>query len=178
MNKREQIIAAATQLFMERGFENTPVALICDTAGVSKGLIFHHFRSKNELLREIFSRTTDRMIAINNAPTSSLKGRDRLRALLESFFLALVSNRKLFQFNLNMMLQPSTRWILDDLIEQRAHFLLTSTLAIFKDIDQEQAEVLSYNLIAELDGIALSYFSIYKNYPIDKMKNHLIQKYS
>lgn len=66
MDKKTQIIEVATQLFSERGFENTPLSLICETAKVSKGLIFHHFKSKNHLLREIFSKTTTTIVEINN----------------------------------------------------------------------------------------------------------------
>ena len=47
MGKRDQLIEIATKLFSERGFENTPLSVICETANVSKGLIFHHFKSKN-----------------------------------------------------------------------------------------------------------------------------------
>lgn len=178
MDKKEQIITTAQELFAERGFENTPISLICERAGVSKGLVFHHFSSKNELLREIFARTTDIMVDINTSTPSPLRGKERLHELLKSFFAELATNKQLFHFNLNMMLQPSTRLILEDLIKQRASFLLRSTLAIFEDIDPEKAELLSYHFIAELDGIALSYFSIYEHYPLDKMKAHLIQKYS
>ena len=178
MEKKEQIIAVATQLFAERGFENTPISLICETVKVSKGLVFHHFKSKNDLLREIFSRTTAIIKAINEPDASSTNATEKLRALVTSFFTGLADNRLLFQFNLNMMLQPSTRAILKDLIEMRASFLLRSVQNIFEEIDKANAVPLSYSFIAELDGIALHYFSIYDDYPLDQIKAHLIHKYS
>jgi len=178
MEKKEQIIAVATQLFAERGFENTPISLICETVKVSKGLVFHHFKSKNELLREIFSRTTDIIKEINEPSTSCTNATEKLQALLASFFTGLAHNKLLFQFNLNMMLQPSTRAILQDLIEKRASFLLNSVQRIFEEIDKDNAIPLSYSFIAELDGIALHYFSIYDDYPLDQIKAHLISKYS
>lgn len=178
MDKKEQIIAVATQLFAERGFENTAVSLICETAKVSKGLVFHHFKSKQELLREIFSRTTELIKNINATDPNCTTPQEQLKDMLESFFAGLAVNKMLFQFNLNMMLQPLTRSILQDLIDKRAAFLLRSVQEIFEEMDPENALVLSYAFIAELDGIALHYFSIYEDYPLAEMQNHLLKKYS
>ncbi len=47
--KREQIAAAAARLFAERGYVGTTTAGIARAAGVSEGIVFHHFRSKREL---------------------------------------------------------------------------------------------------------------------------------
>ncbi len=178
INKKDQIIAVATQLFAERGFENTPVSLICETAGVSKGLVFHHFKSKQELLREIFTRTTELIKDINATDSNNATPQERLKDRLDSFFAGLAANKMLFQFNLNMMLQPRTRSILQDLIDKRAAFLLQSVKALFDAIDAENSLVLSYAFIAELDGIALHYFSIYKDYPLADIQTHLLKKYS
>jgi len=65
MNKREELIKIAIKLFSEKGFENTPLSVVCEAANVSKGLISHHFKSKNGLLREIFRKTTHLIIEIN-----------------------------------------------------------------------------------------------------------------
>lgn len=178
MDKKEQIIAVATELFAERGFENTSVSLICETAEVSKGLVFHHFKSKQVLLREIFSRTTEVIKDINTTDLNCSSPQERLKDMLESFFTGLAANKMLFQFNLNMMLQPFTRSILQDLIDKRAAFLLQSVRETFDAIDAENALVLSYAFIAELDGIALHYFSIYDDYPLVQMQDHLLKKYS
>lgn len=178
MDKKEQIIAVATQLFAERGFENTSVALICETAAVSKGLVFHHFKSKQELLREIFSRTTAIIKDINATDPDCATPQERLKEMLESFFAGLAANKMLFQFNLNMILQPFTRSILQDLIDKRAAFLLQSVKGIFDAIDEKNSLVLSLAFIAELDGIALHYFSIYPDYPLTEMQTHLVKKYS
>ncbi|NET35533.1 MAG: TetR/AcrR family transcriptional regulator [Cyanothece sp. SIO1E1] len=178
MDKKEQIIAVATQLFAEQGFENTSVSSICEAAEVSKGLVFHHFRSKQELLREIYSRTTALIKDINATDPNCSTPQEQLKDMLESFFAGLAANKMLFQFNLNMMLQPFTRSLLQDLIDKRAAFLLQSVKAIFEEIDPENAQVLSYAFIAELDGVALHYFSIYPDYPLAEMKNHLLKKYT
>ena len=52
----ERLLAAATTLFAEQGFETTSVQRIVDAAGVTKGAMYHYFESKDDLLYEIYAR--------------------------------------------------------------------------------------------------------------------------
>jgi AcrR family transcriptional regulator len=46
---REKILEAATELFFTEGFSKTTTGAIGERAGVSKGTIFHHFPTKEDL---------------------------------------------------------------------------------------------------------------------------------
>jgi AcrR family transcriptional regulator len=46
---RERLIAVATELFAERGYEHTSIDAVLDHAGVSRGSLYHHFRNKEAL---------------------------------------------------------------------------------------------------------------------------------
>lgn len=51
------ILMTAQRLFMEKGFENTSIQDIIDhLGGLSKGAIYHHFRSKEDILVAIMNR--------------------------------------------------------------------------------------------------------------------------
>ncbi len=50
---RQRILDAASQLFLERGFTQTPVSAILTVAGVTKGGFYFHFASKAVLGREV-----------------------------------------------------------------------------------------------------------------------------
>lgn len=178
MDKKEELINIATKLFSENGFENTPISVICETANVSKGLISHHFKSKNGLLKEIFKKTTRAIMEMNVEGKPNLSPKQQLKQLLESFFIQLEADKFFFQFNLNVMVQPTTREVLKELIEERSSFIFQATLKIFTQIDKEDANVLSYIFIAELDGIALNYLGIFNEYPLEQIKNRIIKKYT
>ncbi len=179
MDKRNQIIDIATALFAERGFENTPLSAVCEKANVSKGLIFHHFKSKNGLLREIFSQTTALIVEINTSQQNTASTPPAiLQELLERFFAQLENDKLFFQLNLNIMLQPGTRAVLQDLIKERSSYLLHSVKSIFQELDAENALVKSYLFIAELDGVALDYLCIFEDYPLLQIKKQLLQKYA
>ena len=54
MNKRELLLEAATKLFVERGLHATPTSAITKEAGVSAGILFHYFNTKDDLIDELY----------------------------------------------------------------------------------------------------------------------------
>lgn len=52
-DKRARIVNAATRLFADQGFKKTTTAEIAREAGVSEGIVFHHFRNKQGVLTEV-----------------------------------------------------------------------------------------------------------------------------
>lgn len=59
VSRRELVIAAAVQLFAERGYEATSTAELARVAGVSEGTIFHHFKTKDGVLVHILTNMLD-----------------------------------------------------------------------------------------------------------------------
>lgn len=60
---RKLIIDKSTQLFLEKGYENTTIQDIIDhLGGLTKGAVYHHFKSKNEILLAVM----DNMYADNH----------------------------------------------------------------------------------------------------------------
>jgi len=52
--KRRLILDAAVRVFAREGFHGCRVADIADEAGVAYGLVYHYFRSKDEILDTLF----------------------------------------------------------------------------------------------------------------------------
>jgi TetR/AcrR family fatty acid metabolism transcriptional regulator len=57
--KLDRILGAAEHLFATQGFVKTTVDEIAATAGVSKGLVYDHYISKEELLSAVWSQQVD-----------------------------------------------------------------------------------------------------------------------
>jgi AcrR family transcriptional regulator len=54
--RRNQLLDIALALFAERGVENVSIKDLAAEVGVAPGLIYHYFRSKDELLVAVFQR--------------------------------------------------------------------------------------------------------------------------
>jgi len=52
--RKEEIFAAALRCFNERGYAETSISMVADRAHISKGGMYHYFRTKHELFLELF----------------------------------------------------------------------------------------------------------------------------
>lgn len=69
------ILDTAYRLFMQKGYEHTSIQDIIDQlGGLSKGAIYHHFKSKEEILIAV----TDRLSAQSNAQLAAIRDRKGL----------------------------------------------------------------------------------------------------
>ncbi len=74
IDKRRQILDAAIRVFARQGFHSTRVADIADEAGVAYGLVYHYFKSKDEVLNELFTeRWALLLAAIEEADASATR---------------------------------------------------------------------------------------------------------
>lgn len=73
----EKILDAAERLFLERGYERTTIQDIVDElGGLTKGAVYHHFKSKEEILDAV----SDRMF-FRNDPFEAVRSRTDLNGL-------------------------------------------------------------------------------------------------
>ena len=77
----QRLLAAATRLFAEQGYDRTSVQEIVEAAGVTKGALYHYFGSKDDLLHEVYAR----VLRVQQERLDALAGTDepigkRLRA--------------------------------------------------------------------------------------------------
>ncbi len=89
------ILSAAFRLFMEKGYEHTSIQdLIGQLGGLSKGAIYHHFKSKEEILMAV----TDKMTAESNQMLADIRdrfgltGKEKLKAIFKESISRPVQN--------------------------------------------------------------------------------------
>ncbi len=82
-----RILTTAFRLFMEKGYEHTSVQEIIDNlGGLSKGAIYHHFKSKEDILVAVSDRMTaesNRMLA-RIRDRCDLNGKEKLKTIFKA----------------------------------------------------------------------------------------------
>jgi AcrR family transcriptional regulator len=71
---RAQLIAIATRMFAERGYEDTSIEAVLREAGVSRGSLYHHFASKEALFEAVAEDVETSVGAQTLAVASSADG--------------------------------------------------------------------------------------------------------
>jgi TetR/AcrR family fatty acid metabolism transcriptional regulator len=80
--KRRVILDAAVRVFARRGFNQCRVSDIADEAGVAYGLVYHYFRSKDEVLDTLFLERWNVLLdVIRDLDGQDLAPRDKLHAI-------------------------------------------------------------------------------------------------
>jgi TetR/AcrR family fatty acid metabolism transcriptional regulator len=81
-DKRRLILDAAVRVFAHKGYHTCRVGDIAEEAGVAHGLLYHYFRSKEELLEMIFRETwRDVLDAVRAVEETDESARDRLAGI-------------------------------------------------------------------------------------------------
>jgi len=81
-DKRRLILDAAVRVFARKGYHTSRVGDIAEEAGVAHGLLYHYFRSKEELLETIFRETwRDVLDAVRAVEETDESARDRLAGI-------------------------------------------------------------------------------------------------
>lgn len=107
-SKREQILATALELFVTQGLGATATSQIARQAGVATGTLFHHFASKDDLVRQLYLDIKLKM-AEAVRPCSDID--DPLERLRQFWDLALewaVENPLALQFLTQVYATPGT----------------------------------------------------------------------
>ena len=177
MNKKDELINIATKLFSEKGYSNTPLSKICKKANISKGLIYHHYTSKDDLLREVYKKSINDVTQLIDNKNKNLSVNEEIKEFLEFFFTQLTTKKILFQFDLNVIIQPQTKNVLHDLIKEKSILTLRLVNKVFKKLDSKNSMLLSNVFITELEGVLLGYIISGESYPLSDMKDSLIKKY-
>ena len=84
--QRDNILAMAARLFADRGYAAGSIADLAAGCGISKALLYHYYRDKEQLLFDIVDRYIDSLqLIVDDVATEGLAPRDHLRRLIERF---------------------------------------------------------------------------------------------
>jgi len=82
VDRRRQILDAGIRVFARQGFHSCRVSDIADEAGVAYGLVYHYFKSKDQVMNELFSERWSLLLAaIDEVDAKPVPGREKLDAV-------------------------------------------------------------------------------------------------
>jgi len=162
-DKKELLLEAATKLFVERGLHATPTSAISKEAGVSAGILFHYFKTKDDLIDELYvSLKKEFSIAIFKDINSIKSDLGKLRLVWSNSWNWALDNDLKFKFLLQLDNTSCSERV-------KNHPEIIEKYELFNNFIQEQVDkklmrnVDTYFLIGSMFGLIIS------------MVNHLTQ---
>lgn len=133
--RRESILQAANLVFGQRGYDTVRIDDVAAAAGVSKALIYEHFRSKQELYGELMNRAAlemlERIVAAASAPEAS--GPSRLERGAAAGFSFVTEKPEAFQMFVRDVTDP-------EVAQQQAALRRSAVAAMVQVMEMEPPE--------------------------------------
>jgi AcrR family transcriptional regulator len=91
---RDRILRAALELFAARSYRAASMRQIAEAVGITKASLYHHFRSKQEILSELLTPLLDQLDAVLGAAAPERGLTARRRQLLEAAADVMLEHRE------------------------------------------------------------------------------------
>jgi AcrR family transcriptional regulator len=127
IDSRQEILRTAARLFQQRGYDATSMNDVAAALKLSKGGLYHHFQSKDEILFEIMNHAMDiTQERVINPVRGIASAEDRLRALIRLHIEVVLSPRDreiTVMLHENHPLPPALRKRINARKKDYVHFL-------------------------------------------------------
>lgn len=127
---RDRLIAVAIDLFTRHSFAGTSLQMIADDIGFTKAAIYHHFRTREQLLLAVLEPLLDELRVVVDTAQAKRSAHARADEMLTGYAALAVRNRSLVGV---LAADPSVAAAL----EERADWtrLIARQLALLGDVD-------------------------------------------
>lgn len=171
----ELILQIGLELFADNGYHPATIRMIAEKAGISLGLLYNYFKSKEEVLLAIFKKNT-KDIQAEFLNSKELEPKTTLATFIRQFFKIQKSNRNFWLLYYSIKLSRKTSL----LVTQETKELESTMQEILEDCLMA-AEIPFPSLeakfvMASLDGLA-QHLLMLNNFPINDLIHLLLLKY-
>ncbi|MGK9368637.1 TetR/AcrR family transcriptional regulator [Melioribacter sp. Ez-97] len=175
---KQLIIDKALELFSEKGFAATTVEDIAKSAGISKGLIYNYFESKEAILDALWSEVYKIAEVIDSELKKFKSPYDKIKYFINFTFDFLVKNESFWKLYVSIAMQPNMLKKAERITIEISKKMMPKAFEIFKEAGFKNPTEEAYFFSTSLDGIALNYFFDKKNFPLEEMRKFLLDYYS
>ena len=175
--KRTRILDAALKLFGYEGYHSSSISKIARQAGISKGLVYNYFDSKEEIVQEIINSGIEEMLKILDPNHDGVLDADEIEYFIVEMFNHLQENKKFWKLYFSISLQPEIYPLFKEKVDELAQPILDMAVSYFRKKGFEDPEGETMIFGALLDGIGFHYIMDPENYPLEKVKNIIIERY-
>lgn len=173
---QRKIFDASLELFGTKGYEATSIALIAKKAGISKGLIYNYFDSKEALLQAM----VDDLVSVGDDIIEKIWSDDpaeTLENLIQSIFEWFRQNQNLNRLLIGLSTQVGKFQFVHDMAKGKMDGYLIMLEELLQEIGFEDYQTEARILGTLFDGIALHHMLMKEDYPLDEVERMLIKKY-
>ena len=175
--KMNLILTTALELFAHGGYHETSVSKIAKKAGISKGLLYNYFESKEDLISNIINLGLDDLGDFLDPNHDGILTKDELREFIEKFFAQMKGNLHFWRLYFALFMQPSVMKIVEPRVQEIAAIYLKMVSSYFRGQGYDDPELEALLFASMMDGIGMNYIANAVEFPVEKVISKLINMY-
>jgi AcrR family transcriptional regulator len=174
--RKTKIMNVALELFANEGYYPTSISMIADKAGISKGLMYNYFESKEALIKEIMFKGIEEITKFFDPNQDGILTREEMEYFIHETFNILKENLDYWKLYFTTVLQPPVY----DLIKDEVSRLMPKFASmLIRFYEQQKVENPAHEALlfgALMDGIGFNYIMAPESYPIEEIEKLVIKK--
>jgi len=178
-SSRQKILDAALEVFAKEGYHSSTVSFIAKNAGISQGLLYNYFKSKEEVLHELMIGMMENLMGeflpIKNYEKVTRK--DIVNFINIGIDLVL-ENPKYWKLYFSVFVQPDVLSMVMDKMMKMAEPYMKGMTNYFKEKGEKDPVAMVRYFAAVMDGIQLHCMIDPKTFPAEKVKKLLIKQFT
>lgn len=171
-----RIMDAAFKLIAKNGYEATSIAMIAAAAGVSKGLLYNYFESKEELVKALVSGAMEEGDNLMGELMDS-DPRITLKNIFKWFFTEIRERPDHWKLITELTFKIEKFDFVHDIVAAKMTEYVGFFEALLTEMGYREANSEARLISAILDGIGFHALMMMDDYPLAQMENYLITKY-
>ncbi|HEX8802585.1 MAG TPA: TetR/AcrR family transcriptional regulator [Acidimicrobiales bacterium] len=151
--RRRQLLDVALQVFAERGFHDASMNDIAEAAGVTKPVLYQHFRSKRELFGELLADCgTELQDAITKAVVAAESSREMVELGFDAYFRYVAAHRDAFNlfYGIGSAREDEFVELVEGVVDALAE--LVAGFIEIEGIQPEQRRLLGHGIVGMIEG--------------------------
>lgn len=183
-NRRFQIMEAALRLFALEGYGHASISRLATEAGISKGLMYNYFESKEALLGSILEHGMSQIMDMFDPDHDGNLESEELAEFIHKSFEAIRTHQEYWILFISVLLQPKVK-------EQLVNFTITLSIEKYLNMllkyfkrqgfEDPELEMVTFSALIEGLGVLLIYAYPVFEFPeelLNKFENRIIEMYT
>ena len=171
------IMQTALELFANEGYYPTSISKIAQKAGISKGLMYNYFESKEDLILAIIGKGISRLVENLDPDQDGVLTADEFEYFINGNFRILQENLDYWKLYFSTMMQPAVF----NLVKKKfPHFLPPLQKVVeghFKRKGATDPALEAAFFDSMLDGVFLNYVMDPEGFPLERIRGMIIEKF-
>ena len=176
-SKRELIMDAALEEFAKHGYHASSINKITKRAGISKGLLYNYFESKEALLKEIIKKAHDEVWVYFDPNHDGELTNEEFYYFIKQNFRVVKDNVSFWKLLSATLLQPNVSQIIENDFDEKTIQYSAMLFDFFKRNKCENPEEETMIFSALIKGVTIMFVGNPELLPLDKYESAILSFY-